>query len=290
MIDEERVRDLISFAYQELTSGDIEPWAAVIAELHRTAMSTEDALWLTKTYNAYDDLGSAVSFVERWPTPRAWSHGYDVSLAAQLTIGRERRNLYGGRIVHHIDCYASSLNGGTQEQWLKGRDEFGLDPATEHLRTIWGTGRLAAFEWAEFLVKIGQWNVQPTGAQLWESSGPRRSIEALCGPARSPHELHGMSLDLRHHLEASGVSLSWWDFETVVCDFHVMRQGRYYVGKHLAMIKEEIAGMPNPWRDHLGCVLRAVAPAASWVEPGVDKELNGHYRQTGKIKTSWEIG
>jgi hypothetical protein len=87
-------------------------------------------------------------------------------------------------------------------------------------------------------------------------------------------------------LAEAGADLSWWDFETVICDFNVMRKGRYYPGKHLAMISEEIDGMAEPGRSVVRAAYDAVIPDP-WrdIPPGPDKELGSAYRETGTIHT-----
>lgn len=284
--------DLIEFARTEKQAGDIEPWAATIGQLYRLgALDLEDALWVLKLYNTYDDLGSAWRCYRTWPSPRAWMSAHDRSAAATFPISRERRNLYGGRVIRHLDSYAGCLDGRTQASWLADGGT-GLDGLTRHLRAVWGVGRLAAFEWAEFLAKIIGVRVRLTGAQLWESSGPRQSLERLYGPMAGPRDLDVAASDCRASLSAAGVSLSWWDFETVVCDFKVMCNGRYYPGKHIAMIRDEIEGLAvETDRDLLRRALAATVPEA-WmraIKPGVDKAMNKVYRDSGRVPGLTEV-
>ena len=149
-------------------------------------------------------------------------------------------------------------------------------------------GRLSAFEWAEFLAKIGGYPVETDDGALWESSGPRESLQRIFNrgePAKSADYLTAWAYTCKEHLAAEGVPLTWWDFETVICDFNVMRKGRYYPGKHLAMLRGEIDGLPERWREPVLTAYRSVIPEP-WRElsGGVDKELCRAYRDTGEIR------
>lgn len=289
--------DLVSFARLEVAAGDIEPWAELLTYLASSAaLDEEEALWAVKLYNATDDLGSTWRLRERWPTPAAWAADADRAYAATLPLSRERRNLYGGRIIRHLTSYTSALGGQAQRLWLQEGVPAGASPTDAfgtllpYLRRVWGTGRQSAFEWAEFVAKVAQMPVDAPDAYLWEASGPRHSIEDIYAggrPAPSRQWLDDRAAECREVLRVEGgLDLSWWDFETVICDFKVMRRGRYYPGQHIAMIREEIEGLPDPHRSTLRSALSAVVPAP-WcdIAPGADKALARAYRDTGVIHT-----
>lgn len=301
MRDTRLLGDLIEFARLEVEAGDIEPWAATIAAMTRRgvvgagALSPERALWMLTLYNTTDDILSALS-IDAWAgSPAAWRRvGRPARMAvAQVRLSGERRNLYGGRILDRMDSYAELVGDRPQAQWFSSAIFSRTDPQANFpilmtwLRRVWGVGRLAAFEWAEFLHKIHGLPVETTDGCLWESSGPRQSLERIYRrPATSTTELTGWAYTVRADLAAAGVPLSWWDFETVICDFNVMAKGRYYPGKHLAMISEEIAGLPAQWQPAWTAAYRSVIPAP-WrdLPPGVSKELCRAYATTGKIVT-----
>lgn len=291
--------DLAEFARLELEAGDVEPWAAVIGHLHRSGhLDTEQALWAVKLYNAYDDISSAWRVAADWPTPAAWAlAGPERRKAAAYFISRERRNLFGGRLVRHLDSYVEGLDGRDQLEWLR-EALTGTDPYANfltlmpYLRRTWGTGRQSAFEWAEFVAKVLSLPVETPDACLWESSGPRESLQRLYGnPAPTEQWLNERAEECRTWLASQGAPLSWWDFETVICDFNVMRKGRYYPGAHIAMIREEIESLPNPARAQLREALAAAVPAP-WIDtpPGRDKQLGRAYAATGRIHTPFSGG
>jgi hypothetical protein len=292
-MDWRALEDLATFARLEAASGDVEPWAAVLAGMR---LDPETAAWAASLYNTTDDLTSTFTILSACPGPAEWAAaGPRVhNLAASVALSGERRNLYGGRICRRLDSYAAHLAGRTQDAWVAdavtGADPFANFAAVmPHLRQVWGVGRLAAFEWAEFLNKVSGWPIETPNGALWASSGPRESLERLWGggaPARSLRQLDAWATETRGFLTAHGTPLTWWDFETVICDFNVMRKGRYYPGKHLAMISTEIDGLPAGWRETARAAYRGVIPDG-WrdVPAGVDKALCRTYRDTGRIPT-----
>lgn len=297
--DSKGLADLVEFARLEQVSGDIEPWAATIAAMTLPAaavpLTREYALWVASLYNTTDDILSALTiadlcpYVWSWPQVTPWAR----EKVAGVRLSSERRNLYGGRILNRLDSYAEQVGLDTQAGWVEQVIYSRTNPQANFplvmnlLRRVWGVGRLAAFEWAEFQHKIDGLPVDTTDGALWESSGPRESLERLYGePATGPAWLADRAEQTKALLAAEGVRLSWWDFETVICDFNVMRKGRYYPGKHLAMISEEIAGLPPKWRPGWEAAFRAVIPGP-WADipPGVDKALCRVYATTGNIHT-----
>lgn len=289
-IDVKILNDLVRFARIEVASNDIEPWAAVIRELD---LPREQKTWLATLYNTHDDLHSAWSSMRLWPTPQAWGKAENRHRAAEFNCTQERRNLRGGRVLQRHASYVSALAGLDEVDWMRRAFGHGNNSGnnfrllTEQMRTVWGVGRQSAFEWAEFAAKVMGLPVDAADGQLWDSSGPRRSLEVLFQmPNPSPAELDDAAHIARDFLYGEGIDLAWVDFETVICDFLVMRRGRYYPGRHLAALREEIWTLPDP-ED------RARAKAA-WFkvipEPwsdiplgGIDDAKQTVYRATGRI-------
>ncbi len=298
--DEKTLADLVEFARLEVASGDIEPWAATIKAMRDrdvvgrdAALSFEDAAWMLTLYNTTDDLLSALTIAALAPDPQAWllASQADRRTVAGVPLSGERRNLYGGRILKRMDSYAEHVGPRPQGLWfseaiVSSNQLLNFHALMTRLRRVWGVGRLAAFEWAEFLSKIVFMPVETEDGRLWESSGPRQSLQRIYGrKATDIGLLSCWAHEVKAHLAEQGVPLSWWDFETVICDFNVMRKGRYYPGKHLAMISAEIAGLPDHWRPAWTAAYRSVIPPL-WrdLPPGVDKGLCRAYATTGRIR------
>lgn len=293
MADAAALADLCAFAAIETASCDLEPWAAVIGALHGAGtLDAEEATWVLTLYNTYDDLGSAWSVFRRWPSPRAWTLAGDREGAAEYPCTQERRNLRGGLVLRRLSSYAAELSGGPQLPWihdgLRGDDpERDFVRLTRHLRRVWGVGRQAAFEWAEFLGKCVGVPVSAGDAQLWESEGPRRSLQRLYGNDHpTANWLDARATETRERIAATGTELAWWDFETVICDFNVMRDGRYYPGRHLAALREEIVGMDGD-RATVERAWHSVVPEPwAGIEPGISKAQMPVYRDTGRMVTA----
>lgn len=292
-LDRRALADLTEFAHLEWTSHDLEPWAEMIdALLILGTLDTEQALWVTKLYNSYDDFGSAWSVYDRWDSPRAWAMAADADDVRRYPIMQERRNLLGGRIIKHFGSYVTHLGTSTQCGWIASALAQGVAPEANwtamlaHTRQVWGVGRQASFEWTEFVAKVFfPADLDAPDACLWESSGPRESLERLYGnPNPDRAWLDEAAWTCRAMLHEAGIPLPWVDFETVICDFNVMRKGRYYPGKHLAALREEIDTAPSGARSDLHAAWERVVPAP-WVDiaPGVDKSLLSVYRDTGRM-------
>lgn len=296
-VDTRTLADLATFARIEIESRDVEPWALTLRSLYdQGTVDQEGAHWLVKAYNAFDDLSSGWGFVQRWPSPDAWRTAADRASVIDFPCTQERRGLRGGRVAKHYDSYLESLAGQTQVQWFR-TGYLGRDPADDfvyvlaHVRAIWGVGRQTAFEWAEFVEKVLDVPILAADAQLWESEGPRRSLQKMYGnPAPTLNWLNDRAAECRQMLADEGVALSWEDFETIICDFNVMRDGRYYPGRHLAALREEIDAIPAADRGPLDAAWAAVVPDAwAGIRPGIDKALCKVYRDTGKILDAAQV-
>lgn len=292
--EQQYLDDLVEFARIMVAANDLEPWAGMLAELYAADdIDREAALWLVKLYNAYDALGSAWGAYRRWPTPQHWHDADDKRAAAMFPCTQERRNLRGGKVVQHLQSFTNQISGYGHEPWLKhglktGRPGADFLTLADHVRKIWGVGRQTAFEWAEFLGKVVAFPVLAPNAMLWESEGPRRALQRLYGnPSPTPQWLDARSKECREYLAERGVEMAWWDFETVICDFNVMRDGRYYPGRHLAALREEINEAKGDDRRMLDAAwARLVPPAWQDIAPGIDKTKLPVYRDTGEIRST----
>jgi amino acid-DNA transferase-like protein len=290
------VDDLAEFARIELASHDLEPWAEILRDLRDHGdVDTEGVLWLVKLYNGYDDLSSAWSVYRRWPTPADWLAAPDFAAAANYPLTQERRGLRGGKVIKHLASYVAALDGAPQAEWVATAPYGDNLHVLAYLQQVYGVGRQTAFEWAEFLHKVIDAPcavAKPADVMLWESEGPRRSLERIYhGGRRAPARrwLNRWAIQLRDRLANEyDVHLTWEDFETVICDFNVMRDGRYYPGKHLAAIREEIATVPHDdGRALLEKAFARVVPEP-WcdIAPGIDKDALRTYRDTGQLATA----
>lgn len=282
-----RLHDLVEFSSIELAANDLEPWAELIGAL---PLPDEDRLWITKLYNGFDDFGSAWTSYRRWPSPAAWASAHDGSDIGGFNCTQERRAMRGGKIVRHYAEYAGHV-GTRQDRWLRGvlagdTPERDYRRLTSHMRCVYGVGRQTAFEWAEFLGKANGFPIRAGDGDLWDSTGPRRSLERLYGRDHPDMAwLDEAANTCRSWMADEGVTLTWEDFETVICDFNVMRDGRYYPGRHLAALREELDAAPEDDRALLNSAWDSIIPDP-WrtIPPGIDKTKMPVYRDTGQIR------
>ncbi|QFP94623.1 hypothetical protein I5G59_gp03 [Mycobacterium phage LilMcDreamy] len=289
-VDIDRLNDLVEFARIEAASRDVEPWADILA---RVALPRDDRTWLMTLYNTYDDLHSAFACYRRWPSIAAWAAAGDRDDVAQYNCTQERRNLRGGRVIKRFASYAAVLAGRTEEKWMRevcqwdnpGRNFTAL---SARMREVWGVGRQSAFEWAEFAGKVVNLPVDAADGQLFESSGPRRCLERIfCLNRPTPAELDHAANVCREWIAQAGVPLAWVDFETIICDYNVMRDGRYYPGRHLAALREEIDTLPSESDRALlnDAWARFVPEPWASIAPGIDPAKMPVYRNTGRMLT-----
>lgn len=293
--DEAVLLDLVTFSRAEVETRDVEPWADLIREIYwQGGLDAEETTWLLTLYNTYDSFSSAWNVFRRWPSPQEWLRSSARDEARRYPIMQERRNLHGGRVNLRHESYAQHVGEGSQAAWYAQPlelDDFGKDfeRLNRHVRQITQVGRQAAYELCEFVAKILDIPVDSTDGHLWESSGPRQSIEDLYGvPSPNLSWLNEKAAETKKHLEAEGVPLSWWDFETIICDFKVGRRGRYYVGQHLGALKEEILEIaPGDDQEMLLFAFESIIPDPwSDIPPGIDKSRRPLYRDTGKVLTT----
>ncbi len=293
-LDFDMLADFVTFARAEVAANDIEPWAAMFKIVYdEDLLPREEAIWLTTLYNTYDRVDSALGVAGRWPTPHHWGADPAREEARQFPCAQERRNLHGGKVNRRHQSYIDLLGERGQLEWMINPlkfDDVGEDfrRLSKHMLAVWGVGRQAAFEWAEFAGKCFGLPVDAADGQLYDSSGPRESIEALYngGQRMASEQLEAAADHLRGYLASEGVAVSFVDLETLVCDFKVMRKGGYFVGRHITALKGEIEG-----HEMLEYAFRkVVSPEWAAVPGGLDMEprLRGHYKRTGHIITAPE--
>lgn len=286
------LKDFFIYSQAELASNDIAPWADLFRVIYEEELLPRaDAWWLTTLYNTYDRTDSAWRYYQRWPSLARWNVDPRKADAASHQLyprTGERRNLHGGSVLRRLQSYSDILGEQDPLTWLcqsLDYDSPGADFATLTLqmRQVWGVGRQAAFEWAEFAGKVIGLPIDAADGQFYESSGPRQSIERMynAGNKMTEDELNWAANDLQARLSLEGMDVPFVDLETMVCDFNVMRNGRYFVGRHLTALRGEVQGfemleyafskvVPKEWAD---------VPAGLEMDPVLRK----HYKTTGEI-------
>lgn len=274
--------DCVAFAKPFIASGDIDPAYPVLkAIISKLGLSEEAAIWLLVLYAAYYDVGSGLVAYRDVSSSQALKHCPPLFLRS-LNIAHERRNLFGGRILRHLETWAALaplaiyLRSNTcAEFWGK-------------VRLVYGNGRWAAFKLSELFCAVLGWPLKAEAVMLAESEGPRLGLALFegkgwvgeAGLVRFQEALSG----------ALGAPLSLEQAETVLCDFHGLVKGRYYVGHDIDKMQAQIESAPLTLFDKRllygarAATLdnRYLGELQGWYGPS--KELKRAYRATGLIK------
>jgi hypothetical protein len=285
------------FAELQVASQDIDPLYPVLRHLQR-GMKEEQALWHSLLYLAYYNVASSTIAFADHPAPTRIE-----GPLAHLGFGRERRAFPGEMLgVHTLSLVVhASIHGGLKP-WLEQRMEG--DPRRDWATVQWTlqqaeqNGRWAAYKGAEVLARVHGWPLEATDMGHAFSTGPRRGLALFYGPVPSNRAvavrlLNAQGEHLRRRLAEDGVNLGVEQLETVLCDFHAMTDGAYYVGHDIDQLQEQL---DKAWRrgidrrpllDPVWAARRAVLPAAYLGEEngwsGVDQHRCRAYRETGQV-------
>lgn len=243
--------DFLSFARAMLASRDEDPFYPVLTWLIQS-LDREQALWLSFLFVAYCHLGSAWHAWITCPTPHPLP-----PQALRWPFYTDRRGLRGGRLAEHVASYCALLHEthGAQEAWIT--QGWTQDPLDNYERfwvqcqRIWGNGRWAAFKWAEILKKVLGLPLAAPDMRLRYCTGPKAGLAWLYG--MSPHgQLPGylsVSTDVLSRLHKHGLMVDWESAETLLCNWHSLVCGRYYVGCDIDAQQEEIGATELPPRE-----------------------------------------
>lgn len=296
-IDPRLLADFVTFGAELIRSEDVDPLYPLLKWLERD-MDAEQALWFTFLYMTYYNLPSAQLAFQWSPLPDAPDARWN-----KLRIATERRNLNGAKVVPHVNAYLGAIRRwGSQQAFLQ--QGWGEDPIANYeafwdtAQTVWQNGRWAAFKWAEILKKVHGWNLAAPDMRMEFCSGPKAGLMLLYGldPANMPRgegevwTLNYYGANLRQRCAQAGLIVPDWEtLETVLCNFHSLRDGNYYIGHDIDELQERIehSSLSAEQRHWLYVARRNALPHDYLGElngwQGVDKAANKHYQQTGEI-------
>jgi hypothetical protein len=290
--------DLAEFARAAVASEDIDPAYPVLKRLQADLPDDEARLWSSLCFVATYRLASSIQVAAVHPEPVMWAPNL-----WSLPTGVERRGLRGGTpmarhvasVLDWVESYGSIrawlTHGFTGDKalranWTAVRDAYGA---------AFGNGRWATYKLAEVLKEVNGWPIEAPDMGNDGSTGPRAGLEMLFGPVQGNARnaiavLDAQGWGVQQYLaEQSGLSLPIEQVETVLCDFHALATGRYYVGHDIDVMLADISKDSVPeW------VKTAVLSARSDVLPGqylgerhgwtgVDAARKRVYRDEGRI-------
>lgn len=281
--------DFVTFGRELIRSQDVDPLYPVLKELER-GMSEEQALWFTFLYMTFYNVGSATAAYHILPTPDCRAP------LPKLDIATERRNLRGGKVRPHLDHYlALVLRHGSQKAFSQqgwGMDwERNYEAFWRTAQTIWQNGRWAAFKWSEILKKVHGWHLAAPDMRMEFCSGPKAGLMDMFNLTRDPGVmmLNEYGEILRDCAARQGLDIPDWEtLETVLCNFHSLRNGRYYIGHDIDELQAVIEHSPLTVNQRAWLyAARGVLPAEYRGElngwQGIDKAANRLYRDAGVI-------
>jgi hypothetical protein len=245
--------DLATFAYWHIKSGDIDPVYPVLETLHSILCNDdEEALRFTLLYVTYYNLPSAIG---------AWSRNVfnqqgrlpELSIAKYATGTERRAHRMPHKLIEHLDYLDGiAANYGSLTAWLThdltDNHYHNWRLLQDRLRSVRHNGRWAAYKTGEILATVHKYPLKPTDAGHDFSSGPRKGL-VDCYPESAAitgfkpdavNALDKLTHDLQEFLNLNvGSHVPIEQVETVLCDWHSLLKGGYYVGHDIDVMLEQ---------------------------------------------------
>ena len=265
-------------------------------------------MWLIDTYGLDYEQGVWLSILTMafYNEASAWiafhsSDPFTVPKEFNLPIDKNRRNLYGAKIVRHLDSVCTLHR--EYPDWPC--QDFTGDPARDWFRLkhnlgqAWGNGRFAVYNTADMLHKVNGVQVTVEDFENKSSSGPadaiwrisncdRKNVEQL---DREGEAIHQRVLASRRHPIYTKSDRG--TIESVLCNFSGMCRGKYYPGRNidrqqgriirLQAVNDRYKKLLEPfWTARQACYLKQhLGEFNGW--EGVDRPRMKHYAQTGEM-------
>lgn len=298
-IDPRLLADFVTFGTELIRSQDVDPLYPVLKWLERD-MEAEQALWFTFLYMAFYNLPSAMQAFEWMESPKSAD-----ARITQLPRATERRNLrQANLLLLHMGNYEALVReAGSQQSFLQ--QGWGADPVANYeafwmtAQTVYQNGRWAAFKWAEILKKVHGWNLAAPDMRMEFCSGPKAGLCLMYDLDQQAVDKAGESgiwklnycgANLRQACAQAGLVVPDWEtLETILCNFHSLRHGNYYIGHDIDELQERIehSGLSAEQRHWLYVARRNALPHDYLGElngwQGVDKASKKRYQRTGEI-------
>jgi hypothetical protein len=298
-IQRAKLDDLARFAELHVESMDIDPAYPVIAWIERELeLDDDNALAHTLLYVAYYNLSSAVYIWLHWDELQrdraTWDRNRVAAGTLTMPTGVERRGLRGGKnMAHHLQAMDDCVDlYGSWGEWLGAAGDT-WEGVSTMVRHIHGNGRWAAYKTCELLQEVHGWPISAPDMGNDGSTGPVQGLEVIAGrPLVTVREQDFIAEVIKQELdEGYGLKLPWSQLETVLCDFHSMERGHYYVGHDIDQMLEQV-NKPEVDPEVRQLILRARSatlphgylgelPGNGWT--GVDKARRLAYSSGGAV-------
>lgn len=228
-------QDFMTVVKQQLTCSDFDAehpvWIYLIDKL---GLDREQSLWFSLLYMAYYDEASA------WHTFNNSDPFTVPKIAIHLPIGKNRRNLWGGRIVQHFASLASERKKASDWPCHEfGGDRLSnWDALRKALKGVWGNGRFGVFTTAEMLHKVNGLDVEVGGFDNQDSSGPADGIIRIYDCSSDVPTLDRFAEMTYQRVLRTGMKPKYSIMdrgvvESILCNYSGICRGVYYSGRNI---------------------------------------------------------
>lgn|SRR5678815_422835 len=250
------LNDFALFCRAQLETKDVDPLYPILRGL-QDGMEPDQAVWHSLVYVAFYNVMSAEEFFNFAYNPRFVSKAEERLF--RLPTGTERRGLrdYAKMKAHLLGLAGAWAYHGSWEDWLQ--QGFEDDPLAnwnmlnQTLQTAYQNGRWASYKTAEILMTVNDYPVEPPNMGMAFSSGPRKglalffpTVEGNSPKAIAQLDYYGEVLRLSLAAEPYNVPLTVSELETMLCDFHSMVEGHYYVGHDIDQMLAQLHSSRAP--------------------------------------------
>jgi hypothetical protein len=258
-------------------------------------LTYEQGVWLSFLYMAFYDEASA------WSVFKA-SDPFTTPKNTSYPIGRNRRNLFGPRIITHFDSLRQ--NRKKAKDWpthnFTGEPKQDWTILNNNLGDIWGNGRFGKYTTAEMLQKVNGIPVEITGFDNKGSSGPADGVQRLykCGFDLASLDLHAelaYQQVLQSGLKPAYTSVDRGVVESVLCNYSGICRGLFYSGRNvdrqqgrILKVEQQTGKTLHPLWEARHAVMRKqdLGEFNGWV--GIDKSRLKSFVQLGRVLWTYE--
>lgn len=257
--------DFLYFSDLQIETADHDAHIPFLKKLTEN-FSNEDKIWMALLYMGYYQEGSAYIRFNELISHRYFHH---------LPVTTQRRNLLGGRVIDHLNILQSHR---PFEKWLE--DITTWNELLWRLQRVWGNGRWASYTTAELITSLIDINVEPTTAEVVNSSGPREGL-LLLGLDPTEDNVKMLMKELNVPINV---------IESLLCDWAGLCKGRFYSGRSIDRQQARILAVEKQFDlrlDELWKIRKEVFPHYTlgelngWI--GINNERLKHYRDHYEI-------
>lgn len=284
------LEDYRTWHWLQVETRDLDPIYDTLRVLSdQWGLDQQQRAWLCVCHVAYYHVSVTVQMFERCPTPLdipETEAGMEELGLLSWPTGIERR---GHRTPPPLIKHLAGLRRDLADDplgWL-GADGWDWPALNARITELQGNGRWAAYKLAEMLQKVADVPTVATDAGHRNSSGPRKGLSQLFEDlpagqdAGAIAQLDELTEELRSWVGESDVA----QIETSLCSWNSLVGGRFYLGRDIDVMQEDMSHPRVEQSLSLWEARRAALPSEMLGEvqgwPGQRKELKRLYADQG---------